>query len=103
GSCQTDGIYLPIVANPAVTATVTPTSTTCGNNNGSISVTSPTGGDTPNYEYSINGTTYSATNTFTNLAAGNYTVYVRTIGDNCLTSYSVTVASSSPFVASISP
>lgn len=103
GSCQTDGIYLPIVVNPAVAATVTPTSTTCGNNNGSITVTSPTGGDSPNYEYSINGTTYSTTNTFTNLAAGNYTVYVRTIGDNCLTSYSVTVGASSPFVANISP
>lgn len=102
GSCETDGIYLPITVNTQIAAVVTPTATTCGSNNGIITVTSPTGGDSPNYTYSINGTTFSASNTFTNLAAGNYTVYIQTPGDNCERTYPVTIGTSTPFVATVS-
>src|SRR5690606_35162861 len=89
--------------NTPVSATVTPTATTCGMNNGQIAVTAPTGGDSPNYEYSLDGVNYRTAATYTGLAAGNYTVYVRTDGDNCEASYPVTVNGSTAFTAGISP
>jgi len=103
GSCQTDGIYLPVTVNPAVAATVTPTATTCGNNNGSITVTGATGGDGTTYYYSLDGQNYYTSNTFNNLPSGTYTVYVATLGDNCETVYSnITIGSSSSFSATSS-
>jgi hypothetical protein len=44
-------------------------------NNGKL-VLSPSGGKSP-YTYSKNGTTYQSSNTFLNLAPGNYTCYVK--------------------------
>lgn len=101
GSCKTDGIYVPIIVNTIPTATVTATNTTCGNNNGSITMTSPIGGDTPNYFYSLDGVNYQTTATFNNLAAGSYTVHVATPGDNCETTYPVTINASTAFTAGI--
>ncbi len=69
---------------PAVTATALPA--TCNTNNGIITATG-TGGIAP-LEYSLNGTVFQASNIFTNLAAGTYTVYVKDAGD-C---YSTTTA-----------
>lgn len=103
GSCQSDLSSVNITVDPVVSATVTPSATTCGQNNGTITVTSPTGGDGVNYEYSIDGVNYSTTSTFSNLASGTYTVYVRTSGDNCETTFNVNVATSTPFTAAISP
>jgi hypothetical protein len=102
GSCKTDGIYLPIDVNALPTATVTATSTTCGNNNGTISATSPAGGFTP-YYYSLDGVNYQTGNTFSNLAAGTYTVHVATFGNNCESTYSVTINGSSPIAPTVSP
>lgn len=102
GSCKTSGLYLPIVVNTLPTATVTGTNTSCGNNNGSISITTPIGGDSPNYSYSIDGVNYQTSGSFINLAAGTYTVRVATPGDNCESSYSVTINNSTAFVAGIS-
>lgn len=101
GSCMSDGVYLPVTVFNPVAATVTPTATTCGNNNGVITVTAPSGGD-GTYYYSLDGVNYQTGNTFSNLAAGNYTVYVATLGDNCEATYSVTVGSSAPASASAS-
>jgi len=56
----------------AVTAIVTPVITSCGGNNGSISV-SPSGGTAP---YTYLWSNASTTDTIFNLAAGNYTVTV---------------------------
>lgn len=62
--------------NNLLTGTATPTATACaGVNNGSISVT-PTTGSGP-YEYSINAGAYQTSNTFSGLAAGNYTITIR--------------------------
>ncbi len=62
-----------------VTITVAPTQSaqiTCnGQSNAAISVAA-TGGQST-YTYSINGTSYQATNSFTGLAAGSYTVYAK--------------------------
>ncbi len=103
GSCMTDGIFLPFTVYPTVSATATPTATSCGLDNGSITVSAMAGGTGSGYEFSLDGTNYQTSATFPNLAAGNYTVYVRTPGANCGNSYSVTVGSSSGFTAGISP
>ena len=46
------------------------------------------------YTYSLNGTTYQSGNTFTGLAAGNYTGYVKDLA-GCVSSKSITVGSTS--------
>ncbi len=102
GSCMTDGVYLPVTVNPPITATVTVTNTTCGNNNGVISVTGVAGGDSTHY-FSLDGQNYYTDSTFNNLPAGTYDVYIATIGDNCETMYTVTINPSTPFVATVSP
>lgn len=96
GGCRTDNTgFLVNVYNP-VSATVTPSNTTCGNNNGQIVVTNQQGGTGSAYTYSLNGTTYQGSNTFSGLAPGAYTVYVRTNGDACETTYNVTVGATPP-------
>lgn len=101
GSCVTDGVYMEVELMPAVTATVTPTATTCGLNNGSITISGEAGGD-GTYYYSIDGVNYYTSNSFTGLAAGDYDVYVATFGDNCDAMYTVTVGASSEIVATAS-
>jgi hypothetical protein len=63
---------------PAVTAVIDPS--TCNLNNGSITATG-TGGAAP-LQYSINGTVFQSSNIFSNLAPGNYTLYVAD-ANNC--------------------
>ncbi len=103
GSCMTDAATAQsITVNPTISATVTPTGTTCGNNNGQIDITGVTGGDPATYEYSLDGINYVSTSTFTGLPSGTYDVYVRSEGDNCEAVYSVTVNSSTSFTAGVS-
>lgn len=45
-----------------------------GDNSGYIEITKPLGG---NYEYSIDGVNFLSDNLFTNITAGNYTIYCR--------------------------
>ena len=69
-------IPITVALNGTLPVTATSTPTACnGVNNGSITVTPPTG--TPPFQYSINGGPYQANNTFTNLAPGNYTISVQ--------------------------
>lgn len=98
GSCKTDGIYLPVTVNASINASVSVVNTTCGNNNGQITVSGATGGD-GTYYYSLDGNTYYTSPTFENLPSGSYTVYVATVGDNCEATYNVTIGASSPFTA----
>lgn len=73
---------------PGPTVTSGITSATCGNSDGGISVTA-TGGTAP-YTYSINGVTFQASNVFTGLPAGIYTVTVRDL-NNCSNTQLVTI------------
>ncbi|HRO05689.1 MAG TPA: gliding motility-associated C-terminal domain-containing protein [Ferruginibacter sp.] len=58
-----------------ISSTVDVVNTSCpGVNNGTITVT-PTSGNAP-YQYAINGGTPQASNVFTNLAPGNYTISI---------------------------
>ncbi|MDP4265190.1 MAG: gliding motility-associated C-terminal domain-containing protein, partial [Bacteroidota bacterium] len=85
----------PVIITNAngATVTATGTNTTCGNNNGSIIATG-TGGIIP-YQYSIDGgVIYQASNTFSNLGAGIYTVTIKD-ANNCVnTSTPVTITNS---------
>lgn len=90
GSCRTDVVGYIANVDPAVAATVTATNEFCGQADGTITFTNPQGGF-GTYEYSIDGVNYVTTSTFTGLTQGAYTVYVRTAGDGCETSYPVTV------------
>jgi hypothetical protein len=49
---------------------------TCGNSNGSINVTSVTGG-TAAYTYSLDGIAYVGTTLFSGLSSGSYTIFVK--------------------------
>ncbi|MFV8326609.1 gliding motility-associated C-terminal domain-containing protein [Flavobacterium sp. ZS1P14] len=82
----------PVLVNPIPTPPITPTALsvaqpTCGTPSGMIAIATQTG-----VEYSLNGTTFQASNAFTGLAPGDYTLYVRNIGDaTCLTSSASTI------------
>lgn len=103
GSCETDGLVLPITVLPAVSATINVTNTTCGLINGSVSIVSPTGGDGITYEYSLDGVAWSTTTTYNNLPSGNYTAWIRTDGDACETQIPFTINSSVPLSGTVSP
>jgi gliding motility-associated-like protein/uncharacterized repeat protein (TIGR01451 family) len=75
--------------NSATITNATGTPANCGQNNGSITITA-TGGIAP-LQYSINGTTWQASNTFNNLAGGTYNIYVRNNGGTCVKQYNTTV------------
>lgn len=55
---------------------VTNTSTTCGNSNGTITIGTVTGGTAP-FTYSVNGSAFTSSTSYTALAAGTYTVIVK--------------------------
>ncbi|TAF07943.1 MAG: hypothetical protein EAZ75_11940, partial [Flavobacteriia bacterium] len=78
----TNGCPLP-PATPIASVTVQPT---CAIPTGTIVFTSPTG-----VEYSINGTTYQSSATFTGVAPGTYTLRVRSTADNTLVTTGATV------------
>lgn len=57
--------------------TGTPTNLACyGDQSGSIQLTA-SGGDNTWYKYSLNGTSWQSSSTFTGLSAGTYTIYVK--------------------------
>jgi SprB repeat len=82
--------------NPCAGVTVTVTSTTInpstGLSNGSITA-SATGGT--GFTYSLNNGAYQASGTFTNLAAGTYTITAKN-SNGCLGATSVTLTATSP-------
>ena len=72
-----NALPIPPIA-PTTASLVQPT---CATPSGTISITTQSG-----VEYSLDGTSYQASNTFSGLAPNNYTLYVRNIADNtCVT------------------
>lgn len=74
-----------------LTLAVTPANTSCGNNNGSVTVTAANGTGTYSYLWNSGSNTASATN----LAAGIYTVTVSDAA-NCSSTASATIVGSTP-------
>lgn len=74
-------------------ATATPNAASCGNNNGSVTVSTPSGG-TPPYQYSIDGgATWQSSNVFNGLAVGAYTIKVKDAPAACTIDIPVNVVS----------
>ncbi|MBI4649354.1 MAG: PKD domain-containing protein, partial [Bacteroidia bacterium] len=91
------------ITQPApIVLSISPVATTCGLNNGSVTVTITSGGVSPfDYNWSNGAFTMNSatlTNTISSLAPGTYTVTV-TDNNNCTATASASVATSSPVVA----
>jgi gliding motility-associated-like protein len=87
-NCQTpyglNPVLVGTIGGASITSVVTQNAT-CGNSNGSITI-STSGGTLP-LQFSIdNGSTWQISNIFSSLAIGNYTVLVKD-GNNCQTLY----------------
>ncbi len=81
GNCE-GTVSVTITEPSAITASLSTTDILCnGTSTGSIDVVNTTGGTSP-YEYSIDGTNFQTSDSFTNLAAGSYAVTVKDAG-NC--------------------
>lgn len=65
------------ITDVVVTPTLTITNLTCYNNGSGQIVVSGVSGGSANYTYSKDGTNYQVSSTFSSLAAGNYTIYVK--------------------------
>ncbi|MBP5982631.1 MAG: hypothetical protein KA734_02835, partial [Fluviicola sp.] len=88
-TCSTTGSTVTVNALPSVPSTPVGSVTaqpTCGTTTGTIVFTTQSG-----VEYSIDGTTYQAGASFTGVAAGTYTLKVRSTTDNTCTATGATV------------
>jgi uncharacterized protein (DUF2141 family) len=86
----TNGFTVVISEPASISFTVTSSSVSCfDGTNGSITVTSATGG-IGTFSYSIDGTNYQSGAVFNGLAAGTYTVYIKDVA-SCISSTTATV------------
>lgn len=82
-------VTIGTVASPTAVAT-TPTNSTCGNANGTVNIGAVTGGTGP-YTYNFNSLGFSASTSYTGLAAGSYTLIVKD-ANGCTFTTSVTIS-----------
>ncbi|TAF65699.1 MAG: hypothetical protein EAZ55_08015 [Cytophagales bacterium] len=75
------------------------TSTSCGTNNGAITVSGS--GGTGTLSYSINGGTFQSSTTFTGLPSGEHTITVRD-ANNCTSTVTTTLLSGVSYATNIS-
>ncbi|HEY0110925.1 MAG TPA: hypothetical protein VGB67_14900, partial [Fibrella sp.] len=94
GACGAVSATTSVTLNAPPTVTASATETCVGGSTGTITV-SASGGAAP-FTFSINNGVYQSSPTFTNLAAGTYTIYAMS-NSGCITSASVTVV---PFASS---
>jgi gliding motility-associated-like protein len=84
---------VPSIAAPTASATVQPTCTTP---TGTIVVSAPTGA---NLEYSINGTAYQTSASYSGLAPANYNVTVRNTTNGCVSTSTAVTINAVPSIA----
>ncbi len=92
GGCTSTTTSNVIVFPMPTGITATPVATTCGANNGSITLSGPTGG-TPGYTYSVDGSAFSGTTSYTGLSSGSHTIIVRD-ANGCTYTTTVNIAAS---------
>ncbi|HMU47816.1 MAG TPA: gliding motility-associated C-terminal domain-containing protein [Chitinophagaceae bacterium] len=98
--CVSVPLPVTVAAGPPLSTTVNKTDALCnGTPTGTITVTQPSTG-VPPYEYSLDGVTWQASNTFTGLPAGVYTVYYRE-GAGCQGSQTITINEPATLGASV--
>jgi len=89
---HTDDVTIIPSASNINVSQLSNTNSTCGQANGSVEITG-SGGTGP-YTYSIDSVNYSSSGLFTNLTAGNYTLFVQdTLG--CIQPFTATIIDSS--------
>lgn len=91
-NCTSNGSILTLTAPTGISFSTSTTDATCGNSDGTITI-SATGG-TGTLQYSLNGGTLQASNGFTGLSSGNYTIEVED-ANGCLSNGSVTINNTS--------
>jgi hypothetical protein len=97
GNACTTTSTATITQPTAITASATNTSVSCNSgSNGTITVTA-SGGTAP-YTYSSNGTTFQASNSFTGLTAGTYTLTVKD-ANNCTQTTTTTITQNDPLTS----
>ena len=79
--------------------TVTATNAACGGTNGTLTIGVVTGGAAP-YTYSVDGSAFTATLVYNNLAAGSHTIEV-TDANGCV--FATTLLSTVPVVRLLLP
>ena len=93
--CTTVPQNVTIIANDAISGTAELTTPLTCLGDGTITVTTVTGGDAP-YSYSIDGVTYQASNTFTGLTQGTYTVTIQDANDCTSVTNEITIDALNP-------
>lgn len=95
GSCNgTASNTVNITDAATINFTATPTNPNCASPTGSIAVTGVTGGGSSNYLYSKdNGVNYQSSSSFTNVAAGTYSIVVKDTAGCISSARTVTIQS----------
>lgn len=100
GCIQNLQIIVPAIGGPSITNVILSDNLCFGDQSGSISVT--TSGGTAPYTYSLNNGNIQASNSFSNLSAGNYTVTVID-ATNCPSSQVVSINEPEELIANAGP
>ena len=100
--CQTTSIgTISLTELDQVSANLVTTDISCfGANDGTITVDETSGGAGGNYQYSIDGTNFQTSNSFTGLAPGNYTVNI-VDSQNCTTTLTTTISEPAEATAAV--
>src|SRR5690554_6056531 len=102
GGCESVGIGGTVNVLAPISATNTTVNSTCGNDNGSITVSNPTGGS-GTYSYSVDGSTPQSNATFTGLTAGSHSVIVSSSGLGCSYTMNPTVTATPQEFITVNP
>jgi gliding motility-associated-like protein len=99
GNGCTATTFVNLLNGPGVSATIVPTAATCaGINNGSITITNPTG--TAPHLYEIDGGGFQGNNVFTGLSAGNHLIKIKD-ANGCINTNNITVGVGSGITAAV--